>query len=88
MAVLDNFRPFLAILGQFGAIFVPKLKFVADYSCDHSKQSQEGQNFDGDGFGSHFEPVEVILGNFWVILGAFRDHFGLICGPELKIVTD
>ena len=26
----DNFRPFLVILGQFWAIFVPKLKFVAD----------------------------------------------------------
>ena len=28
------------------------------------------------GFGSHFEPVEVIWGNFGVIFGPFRDHSG------------
>ena len=85
LAVSDNSRPFLAILGQFGAIFVPELKFVADQSCDHSKRSQEGWNFDGYGFWSHFEPVEITLGNFGVILVPFQVHFGPICGPELKL---
>ena len=85
LAVSDNFRPFLAISGHFWAIFVPELKFVADQSCDHSKRSQEGWNFDGYGFWSHFEPVEITLGNFGVILVPFQVHFGPICGPELKL---
>ena len=83
---------FGVILGPFWdhsrPICGPKFKTVADYSCDHSKRPQEEQNSDGDGFGSQFEPVEVFLGNFRVILGPFRDNFGPICGLELKIATD
>ena len=58
------------------ANFDPKLKIAANYSCDHSKRPQEDQNSDGDGSESHFEDIEVILGNFGVILGPFRDHSG------------
>ena len=46
---------------------------------------QEGQNFGGDGFGSHFEIVEVILGNIGVILGPFWDHFGQFVAPNSKL---
>ena len=70
--------------GHFGAIFGHELKFVADYSCDHSKQPQEEQNSDGDGFGSQLEDLR----SFWVILGPFWDHSGPICGPKFKIVAD
>ena len=70
---------FRAILGpfwdHFGLICGPEIKIVADLACDHSKRPQEEQNSDGDGFESHFEDIEVILGNFGVILGSFRDHF-------------
>ena len=62
-------------------MFVPELKFVTDWSYDHSKQSQEEQDSHGEGFRSHFEDVEVIMGN----LGAIWDHMEPICGPEIKI---
>ena len=62
MGFSDNLRPFLAILGQFGAIFVPELTFVADYSCDHSKRPQEEQNSDKDGFKTQLQDVQVIWG--------------------------
>ena len=71
--------------GHFGAIFGHELKFVADYSCDHSKRLQEERKSDGDGFGSHFENVEVIFSNFRIVLGPFRDHLGPICGPNSNL---
>ena len=82
------FGSFWDLLGLFWASFGSQLEVVADKSCDHSKRPQEEQNSDGDGFGSHFEPVEVIWGNFGVIFGPFWDHSGPICGPKLKIVAD
>ena len=62
--VLDNF-------GLFRATFDPKLQFVANKSCDHSKRPIEEQNSNRDGFGSHLRDVEIIVGNFGVILGPF-----------------
>ena len=70
---------------------MPRMKWIPSilfYRASTKQGPQEGQNFDRDGFGSHFEPVEVVWGNFGVIFGPFWDHSGPICGPELKINAD
>ena len=83
------------ILGNFGSFrakFDPKLKFVANWSCGHLKRPQEEQNSNKDGFGSHFEDVEVILRNFGVILwsvwGHLGGHLGPISGPGIQFIAN
>ena len=41
---------------------------------------------DGDGCGSHFEPVEVIWGNFGVIMGHFGTIPGQFVAPNSKLL--
>ena len=69
-----HFRPFCVILGPLRAIFGPKHKIVANWSCDTSKWLQDEQKSDGDGFGCHFQDIYVISDNvdnlkFWAQIG-------------------
>ena len=51
--------------------FCPKLKIVVNWSCDHSKRSQEKQKSDGDGFGCHFSDIQAIFGHLGPLLAIF-----------------
>ena len=44
-----NFKTHRSFWDYFEAIFGPKLKIVADQSCDHSKPTQEEHTSNGDG---------------------------------------
>ena len=61
----------------------PKLKIVVNWSCDHSKRSQDEQKSNGDGFGCHFSDLQAIFGH----LGPFRPFLANF-GPKFKTVAD
>ena len=68
-AIFGHFWPFLAILGP--------IKKLSQTSHMTTQLTQEGQNSDGDSFGSHIEAVddiEAISGTFLQLWG----HFGVI----------
>ena len=54
-----HFRPFCVLLGPLRAIFGLEHKIVANWSCDTSKQSQDEQKSDGDGFKWHLNVCKV-----------------------------
>ena len=60
-----HFSPFCVLLGPLRAIFGLEHKIVANWSCDTSKQSQNKQKSDGDGFGCHFQDIYVISDNVY-----------------------
>ena len=49
-AIFGHLGPFLATFG----LFLPKTQ---NWSCDHSKQSEDEQKSDGDGLRCHFPDV-------------------------------
>ena len=63
MTLFSPFKRKLAIESTLTSTSFTNLK--ADQSCYRSKRPQEEQNHDGDGFGSHFEDIE--LGEFGAI---------------------
>ena len=82
-----SFGAFFGHFGHFLANFGPKLKLVVNWSCDHSKWSQEKQKSNGDCFGCHFLDIQTMFGHLGPSFGHFWPCFGRIL-PEIQNVTD
>ena len=83
--IFQAFRPILVIWAFFWpflATFSPKVKINVNWSCNHSKRSQEKQKYIGDGFRWQFQWVQVISGN----LVSFWDHQEPFLGPNTKFL--